>query len=648
VADDPDDIFDLVAHRALQRIDFAMGFVDGGRRVDPTMEVDEKAARRRPDANIMDLAQMRAFGATIERVGDRLHNRGIGVATRDFARLHGLDVSLNFDIGTDLVLDGEFQTRGDLMGFAEAHTSIDFDIEAHRAAAFDFLDRDMVDGNPPPPGDQQHALQHALIVESARIGSDGQSGLRLGRGDLFENIGLDRRDAFERQRTRYEDADFPDRLRAAAAQSDIVDRRYAWHGPDQPAQAPRQALRRRINQSVDGSPPQAVAGDGDEERDADRRQGIGVVKPGARRREADQDENRRDQVAREMQRVGGERLALGVPGDLRKAAPTKKIDADCDHDDGESDGARIDCRGSFPAEPAQGLESNNERKKGKQARLGQRRHRLEFGVAERVLLIGRLVAFAHGEKGQDRRAGVERAVAALGNERQRAGEESGRELGEGEADARKDRGEGGALLAGGRFQLGESLGLLVEDYALRPLELKDAPARLQRFAPRAWSVMLGGVQGEIDGEKTMEFLHTMVRVTNLDASLDFFVNKFGLTEVRRVNNEKGRYTLVFLAASDDIDRAKKSQAPLVELTHNWDPEVYTGGRNFGHLAYSVDDIYKFCDKLMKAGVTINRPPRDGHMAFIRTPDNISIELIQKGGSLPAAEPWASMPNTGVW
>jgi lactoylglutathione lyase len=146
----------------------------------------------------------------------------------------------------------------------------------------------------------------------------------------------------------------------------------------------------------------------------------------------------------------------------------------------------------------------------------------------------------------------------------------------------------------------------------------------------------------------MEFLHTMIRVTDLDKSLDFFVNKFGLTEVRRFNNEKGRYTLVFLAANEDIERAKETQAPLVELTHNWDPEAYTGGRNFGHLAYRVDDIYAFCDKLMKAGIAINRPPRDGHMAFIRTPDNISIELIQKGEALPAKEPWASMQNTGVW
>jgi lactoylglutathione lyase len=146
----------------------------------------------------------------------------------------------------------------------------------------------------------------------------------------------------------------------------------------------------------------------------------------------------------------------------------------------------------------------------------------------------------------------------------------------------------------------------------------------------------------------MEFLHTMIRVTDLDASLDFFVNKFGLVETRRINNEKGRYTLVFLAARDDVEQAKKTQAPLIELTYNWDPEVYTGGRNFGHLAYRVDNIYEFCDKLSKAGVTINRPPRDGHMAFVRTPDNISIELIQKGESLAPQEPWASMANTGVW
>ena len=146
----------------------------------------------------------------------------------------------------------------------------------------------------------------------------------------------------------------------------------------------------------------------------------------------------------------------------------------------------------------------------------------------------------------------------------------------------------------------------------------------------------------------MEYLHTMIRVSNLEASLEFFVGKFGLVETRRINNEKGRYTLVFLSAPGDVDHAKAHQAPLLELTHNWDPEVYAGGRNFGHLAYAVENIYETCAKLHKAGVTINRPPRDGYMAFIRTPDNISIELIQKGGSLPAAEPWASMANTGVW
>ena len=145
----------------------------------------------------------------------------------------------------------------------------------------------------------------------------------------------------------------------------------------------------------------------------------------------------------------------------------------------------------------------------------------------------------------------------------------------------------------------------------------------------------------------MEYLHTMIRVTDLKATIAFF-ELLGLVEVRRVDNDKGRYTLVFLAAPGDLERAKADQAPLVELTHNWDPEAYTGGRNFGHLAYRVDDIYATCAKLQAAGVTINRPPRDGHMAFIRTPDLISIELLQKGGSLPAAEPWASMPNTGVW
>lgn len=146
----------------------------------------------------------------------------------------------------------------------------------------------------------------------------------------------------------------------------------------------------------------------------------------------------------------------------------------------------------------------------------------------------------------------------------------------------------------------------------------------------------------------MEYLHTMVRVTDLEQSLDFYTNKLGLVETRRVENEAGRYTLVFLAAPGDADHAKEAKSPLVELTYNWDKETYTGGRNFGHLAYAVDDIYAACDKLMKAGVTINRPPRDGHMAFIRSPDNISIELLQKGQPLSKREPWVSMPNIGAW
>ncbi len=139
----------------------------------------------------------------------------------------------------------------------------------------------------------------------------------------------------------------------------------------------------------------------------------------------------------------------------------------------------------------------------------------------------------------------------------------------------------------------------------------------------------------------MKYLHTMVRVTDIDDSLDFYCNKLGLNELNRYESEQGRFTLVFLAAPGD-DEAQ------LELTHNWDPEEYDEGRNFGHLAYQVDDIYKLCQKLMDAGVTINRPPRDGHMAFVRSPDNISIELLQKGASLPPEEPWASMKSEGHW
>jgi lactoylglutathione lyase len=146
----------------------------------------------------------------------------------------------------------------------------------------------------------------------------------------------------------------------------------------------------------------------------------------------------------------------------------------------------------------------------------------------------------------------------------------------------------------------------------------------------------------------MKYLHTMVRVSDLDKSLDFYCNKLGMVETRRSESEKGRYTNIFLAASRDITSAKETKAPVIELTYNWDPENYTGGRNFGHLAFSVENIYDLCQKLKDSGVTINRPPRDGRMAFVRSPDGISIELLQDGEALPAKEPWSSMPNTGSW
>jgi lactoylglutathione lyase len=139
----------------------------------------------------------------------------------------------------------------------------------------------------------------------------------------------------------------------------------------------------------------------------------------------------------------------------------------------------------------------------------------------------------------------------------------------------------------------------------------------------------------------VRYLHTMVRVSDLEQSLDFYCNKLGLKQVNRIDHEAGRFTLVFVAAPGQEDCA-------IELTHNWDPQEYTGGRNFGHVAYEVEDIYALCQRLKDMGVTINRPPRDGKMAFIRSPDNISIELLQKGAALPKAEPWASMPNSGAW
>ena len=146
----------------------------------------------------------------------------------------------------------------------------------------------------------------------------------------------------------------------------------------------------------------------------------------------------------------------------------------------------------------------------------------------------------------------------------------------------------------------------------------------------------------------MKYLHTMVRVTDLEAALGFYCGALGLEEVRRIDNPAGRFTLAFLSAPEDVESARTGQAPLVELTYNWDPEAYEGGRNFGHLAYQVDDIYAACQRLMDNGVTINRPPRDGRMAFVRSPDGISIELLQRDQARPPTEPWSTMPNVGVW
>lgn len=146
----------------------------------------------------------------------------------------------------------------------------------------------------------------------------------------------------------------------------------------------------------------------------------------------------------------------------------------------------------------------------------------------------------------------------------------------------------------------------------------------------------------------MRYLHTMIRASDLDATLDFFCDKLGLVETNRYDSEQGRFTLVFLAAPNDLKRAEAEKAPLVEITYNWDSETYDGGRNFGHLAYRVDNIYETCQRLMDGGVTINRPPRDGHMAFVRSPDGISIELLQEGEHLAPQEPWVSMENTGSW
>lgn len=146
----------------------------------------------------------------------------------------------------------------------------------------------------------------------------------------------------------------------------------------------------------------------------------------------------------------------------------------------------------------------------------------------------------------------------------------------------------------------------------------------------------------------MRYLHTMVRISNIEQSIAFYRDALGLEEMRRIDNPAGRFTLIFLAAPGDKENSARTHSPMLELTHNWDPEQYGGGRNFGHLAFEVDDIYAVCERLSQNGVVINRPPRDGRMAFVRSPDGISVELLQKGAALPKTEPWASMPNTGTW
>lgn len=193
---------------------------------------------------------------------------------------------------------------------------------------------------------------------------------------------------------------------------------------------------------------------------------------------------------------------------------------------------------------------------------------------------------------------------------------------------------------------GSAPAFVSQDAAKNPVR-KPTPASVTKASAQLRDSRVSPKLAPHPKAPAMRYLHTMVRVSDLDAALDFYCTKLGLKEVRRIENDKGRFTLVFLAAPDD-HAALGDQSPMVELTWNWDPENYGGGRNFGHLAYAVPDIYGLCEKLMAAGVTINRPPRDGHMAFIRSPDGISIELLQQGERLPAREPWASMANTGSW
>src|SRR5581483_2108319 len=179
-------------------------------------------------------------------------------------------------------------------------------------------------------------------------------------------------------------------------------------------------------------------------------------------------------------------------------------------------------------------------------------------------------------------------------------------------------------------------------------DLACTPCPLPHFAANG----SGQPEPSVREKRKMRFLHTMLRVRNLDTAMKFYQDALGLKEVRRIDNDKGRFTLVFLCAPEDVDALKKQPqtrgAPLVELTYNWDEEKYGEDRYFGHLAYEVDDIYATCDRLMKMGITINRPPRDGNMAFVRSPDLHSVELLQKGDAKPPAEPWTSMPNTGHW
>src|SRR5277367_5988034 len=352
VADEAQNFGKLAAHGRLERVDLAVGGLDRRFRIDATVENAEIAAIGRAKTHVVDLAQASVFRRlTGKCVQEPARQLGIGVAPRQFARLQRFDMGFHFDVGAQFVFDRVFQLGRHLMRLAQTHPALDLEIERDAGAALDTLDCDVMDEQTPPARDHLHPLEHGFIVERERIGRDGELRRGPARRERRLDIRLDRGDALERQRARYEQPEIAYYVGAAAAKPQKVDARDARNRLDRVADLAGEALGRGVDQSVDGPPPQTKACDGDERRDADRGERIGADETRARRGEADQHQRRGDEVAREVQRVGRERIASRFRRDAPQRAPTHEIDDEREPDRRERERVGVDDRARLAEAP---------------------------------------------------------------------------------------------------------------------------------------------------------------------------------------------------------------------------------------------------------------------------------------------------------